>query len=251
MVSTSSVQAQSTVTPGSQTTFVEQNALTSNWKDWKEYVVDSAIFAWEYLRSSQARQALGTPLLCSPAVARELSSYMIPSDDDQTSRYFVEAGAGTGAITKFLIRQLRPQDQLHVVEMQKRLYDRLVEKYGKLTNVFIHHAPLQEWKAPEGMKFNAVISTIPLNNLPSTTVKEILSKIEQLAKPNGFVSSIEYAGTTTLSKFFRFGKAKKDYDKMIEIKNDFFDRYGFKRQLIFANPPIARATHCKVSTSRQ
>ena len=214
--------------------------------DMKDWISESAIFAWQYVWKPGT---LGTPFVCSPFVAKEILKY-IDSAQNGPPRQYLEGGPGTGAMTRHLIKKLRPIDTLHVVEIDKTLCDLLKTKFGHLSNVFIHHQAIQDWVQPTSHKFDAIISTIPLNSLPSEdALKNIFDAYLRLIKPEGILSSVEYAGISTICKLCFFGEAKKQLNLILGLKNEFFKKYSFERPIVMLNIPPARVTHCRISTS--
>ena len=230
-------------TQDSLNTKSSNNSVLSNTMDW---ISDTATFAIQFFRTPKT---LGTPVICSPFVSAHLLKYL---KTEGPARDYVEVGAGTGAITRHLVKLLRPEDHLDVVEIDPTLSSVLRKNYGHLPNVSIHNKPVQEWIPSNNKKFDAVISTVPLNSLPSAQVlNDIFKSYVKLLKPNGVISSLEYVGTSTLSKTFYFGKTKEKFDAIFTLKNDFFKKYSFERSIVFANLPPARITHCRIPTQNK
>lgn len=219
------------------------DSLVSDIKNW---ISDSVIFAWQFIWHPKT---LGTPFICSPFVAKEILKYVHPKENEPAHNY-LEVGSGTGAMTGHLIKKLRPIDTLHLVEIDKKLCEILKSKFGQLSNVYIHQQAIQDWVPPTARKFDAIISTVPLNSLPSSEVlKNIFDTYLRLIKPKGIISSVEYVGTSTLCQFTSFGEANRKFNALFDLKNEFFKKYSFERPIVLANIPPARVTHCKISTS--
>ncbi len=222
---------------------IVQNSTFSDVADW---ICESAVFAWRFIWDPHT---LGTPFVCSPFVAYEISKYISPEATTPPCQY-LEVGAGTGMMTRYLIQKLRPIDTLHVVEIDETLCDILRAKYGNISNVFIYHMAIQDWTPPTTKKLDAIVSTVPLNSLPSSEVlTSIFDTYVRLIKPDGTLSSVEYVGTSTLSRLLYFGAAKMNLDAILAVKDAFFAKYSFERPIVLANIPPARVTHCKISSS--
>lgn len=212
----------------------------------REWASDSILFAKEFCKNPKT---LGTPFVLSPFVATELLAQIKPAAQGEAPRHFLEVGPGTGAITKYLIRKLAPCDQLHVVEINEKLCQRLRERFGHIRNVHIHHAAIQDWVSPlNERKFDVIISAVPFQSLPSTDIlNKILSTFQNLVKAGGFISLVEYTLTTGLGKLAYFGAKRKEFGQMIDTKNAFFNKFAFKRDIVWPNFPFpARVTHCQV-----
>ncbi|MEI8125524.1 MAG: methyltransferase domain-containing protein [Parachlamydiaceae bacterium] len=209
-------------------------------------VSESATFAWQFIKHPKT---LGTPFELSPYVAKELLSH-VSSLKGKASRCYLEVGAGAGGISEHLIKKLRPQDKLYLVEIDPVLCEVLKRKFGKIHNVFIRNTSIQQWKNEEKI-FDAIISTVPLNSLPSKeSVKSILERYAKLIKKDGTISFAEYVGTSTISGLVRFGKSKDAYSDLQKIKRVFFENTAVETAIIKANIPPARVIHCKINTSK-
>lgn len=214
--------------------------------DLTSWLHDQAVFAWQYIWNPAT---LGTPFVCSPFVAKEILKYVTPSADE-TPRKYLEVGAGTGAMTTHLVKKLREGDTLDVVEIDEQLCDLLKKKFREIANVSIHHAPIQDWGTEKRGEYDVIISTVPLNSLPSANVLNgIFEAYKRLIKRDGYLSSVEYVGTSTLCQFVRRGEAKREFMEIFDLKNRFFNQYSFERPIVLANLPPARVTHCKISTT--
>lgn len=215
--------------------------------DTRTWISDSITFARQFILHPRT---LGTPFVCSPFVAKEILKY-VDGEEKAPARNYLEVGAGTGAMTRYFVRKLRPEDHLHLVEINEALCNVLRKNFGHLPNVSIHNQAIQDWTPPDNMKFDAIVTTIPFNSLPSADVlKTIFKSSVDLIKPNGVISSVEYVGTSTLSKTFKCGDAKKKFNEIFAVKNDFFKKHSFDRRIVCANFPPARVTHCRISTSK-
>ena len=216
-------------------------------QDMKNWICDSTTFAWQYIWRPST---LGTPFVCSPFVAKEILKYVNYSGQEGPQLY-LEAGSGTGAITRYFVeKKLRPQDELHLVEINQTFCDVLKKKYAHLPNVFVHNEAVQDWSPSFPRKFDAIISTVPLNSLPSGEVlKNIFNSYLSFIKPEGTISSLEYVGISTLCKVCFFGEAKKQFKEITALKKSFFDQYSFEKSIVIRNIPPVSIDHCRVNTT--
>lgn len=221
-----------------------ENTCTTILSDLKDWVCESAIFAWRFIKSPKT---LGTPFPFSPFVAKEILKF-VNHQDGESGHLYLEVGAGTGAMTRHLVKKLKPKDRLYIVEIDKILCNVLKRKYANHPNVYIHNGPIQDWNSPD--KFDVIITTVPLNSLPSAeTLTSIFDTFKRLIKPNGVISSAEYIGTSTLCQICYFGETKSEFNKLYIIKNEFFEQNGFERTNVLLNLPPSRVTHCRINTS--
>lgn len=209
------------------------------------WLKESAIFAWRYIWNPSR---LGTPFVMSPFVAKQLLIH-VGNQTSNVSCKYLEVGAGTGAMTDYLIKKLRPQDELHLVEIDEELSKVLRQKYEKIKNVFVHHASIQEWQHTS-KDFDVIISTIPLNSLSKKEqVTEIFKAYTNFLKSEGIISFGEYVGTSTIRNWILFGEAKGAFQELQKVKATFFKENSIETKIVYANLPPARIIHCKINTT--
>lgn len=214
---------------------IKTKKFLDNLLDWFK---DVTLFAKEF---TQHPTTLGTPFICSSFAAEEILKFVNPVDS--SPRNYLEVGAGTGIITRYMVEKLRPIDHLDVVEIDLALYELLKKKFSQHNNVSIYHSAIQDWKSPSNIKYDVIVSAVPLNSLPSVQVLEsIFSAFKRLIKPNGIFSSLEYVGTTTLSKLFFKSRTSENFNS---FKQNFF-KQAFETNIVFLNIPPARIMHCKI-----
>src|SRR5207244_3472174 len=99
----------------------------------------------------------------------------IPNDAPIT---ILEAGAGSGSVTKKIIERMHPGSRLDAVEFNKDLYDGLIKQLGdkQNDNIKFYHAALEEWAPVKGdsKRYDLIVSTLPITQLPLDTMQKIL-----------------------------------------------------------------------------
>jgi len=212
--------------------------------DWSDVIKSfDRDFAWAWWND---RQTLGTPIPLSSFVAKELAKQILNIQPDSPPQYILEAGPGTGAITKYIIKHLRPSDKLVLVEMNKNLFKRLEVIFKTEIDsgqIEVYNAPLQDWN-PENRKFDFIISGIPPQSLPSKkTLDKILDSIVYLAKDNCYASFVEYAFTEYWCYPFK--------GEIIDAKWAFFDKHRIEPTVwVWKNlGPPGQVTHCRINQS--
>lgn len=185
----------------------------------------------------------GTPFSCSTAVAERMVRH-IPAPDDSTPRIYLEVGPGTGVVTELFVRELGQNDKLHIVEIEKAFYELIKKKYEGDKRVVVHLADISTWKLEDGgheVKFDAIATGVPLNNLPSEQVlKSILVAYERLAKPGAEITSVEYVGTSTVGKWTK----GKEFNKVVDLKCKFYAHHAKEAAAIeWRNFPVPARVH--------
>ncbi len=104
-------------------------------------------------------------------------------------RHLVELGAGTGPITAELVRHLRPQSRLLVIELDPVLCGRLRARFAHIPNLEVIHgdaARLEGYLAERGIRqIDHVLSGLPLPSFPPPLREEILQAAARLLAPGG------------------------------------------------------------------
>ena len=120
------------------------------------------------LRYAQNPAAIGSISPSSVFLAKKIVQF-IPTDDDGQARRYLEVGAGTGAFTGELIKKMKANDQLDIVELDPYFCKLLKEKFKK-PQVHVHCVPIEQWK-PD-YQYDAIVSGLPLNSFPPRTGKK-------------------------------------------------------------------------------
>ena len=136
----------------------------------------------------------GSILPSSRALGRALTR---PMRLAKPPRRILEVGPGTGAVTAEIVRNLRPGDQLDIVEINAKFVDVIERRFAeepefqrKRGQAKVIHAPLQE--VPGEAVYDFMISGLPLNNFSLDLVEDIFRSYQRLLKPAGILSYFEY-----------------------------------------------------------
>ena len=135
----------------------------------------------------------------------------------------LEIGPGTGAVTKSIVKLLKPEDRFDLVELNESFASHLQEQfendtdYKRVAEVSkIHVCPLQEFESD--CKYDFIISGLPLNNFPSELVAEIFDVYFRLLAPSGVLSYFEYQYIRTIKKMI---VGKQDRKRLKETRCDY------------------------------
>ena len=118
-------------------------------------------------------------------------------DGTSGTRNILEVGPGTGAVTACLVRRMRPEDRLTLVELNDDFVRHLRGRFegepafaAVAGRTEILHTRLED--LPQERKFNVIISGLPLNNFEVAEVEQILGIFERLLAAGGTLSFFEY-----------------------------------------------------------
>jgi phosphatidylethanolamine/phosphatidyl-N-methylethanolamine N-methyltransferase len=156
---------------------------------------------------------------------------------------YLEVGAGSGAMTKYLIPKLKLGDTLDIVEIDPHFCAQLRGKYGYLPHIKIYEASILDF---EESRFDVVVSSLPLNAFKAAMVDQILLKYKNLVKPGGYVSYFEYIGLGRIKELYLSGKPQVDFKTILSLKKSFVKSYCTEIDRIWWNFPPARVFHCQM-----
>ncbi|MEY4406739.1 MAG: phospholipid methyltransferase [Proteobacteria bacterium] len=130
----------------------------------------------------------------SPVLSRAVAS-RVPHG----ARLIVELGPGTGPITRALLHRAAPDAVVVAVEIDScfcaLLHDELPDKRLVIVNHPAEH--LREIVAPYQMPVDAVVTSLPLMNFPSSLRGLIIDAIQAVVKPGGIVTGFSYSPVHT------------------------------------------------------
>ncbi len=112
----------------------------------------------------------------------------------------LEAGAGTGSVTRTLISRLSPGSRLDIVEANPRFAARLralVRSHPRLAGaherVRVHHAPVEHFGTDR--PYDVIVSGLPFTNFTPAQVETIMDRYLELLQPGGTLTYFAYRGT--------------------------------------------------------
>jgi phosphatidylethanolamine/phosphatidyl-N-methylethanolamine N-methyltransferase len=193
----------------------------------------------------QKYDTTGSILPSSRALARALTR---PMRRHPGPRRVLEVGPGTGAVTREIVRQLRPDDRLDIVEINATFVEVLRCRFEeedsfrrRRRQVTLVHAPIQEVQGQA--VYDCMISGIPLNNFAPPLVEEIFSSYRRLLRPEGILSYFEYAVLRDLKCALARGTARARLVALSALLEDKIRRYQVGAELVMINVPPAVARH--------
>lgn len=152
-------------------------------------------------------------------------------------RHIIEVGAGTGSITKELVKQLQPGDTLDLVELDEGLADILVKRFGTHPQINVLQMSITDWRP--AYKYDAMVMSVPFNALPIGITKSIWEHCLQLLKPGATTSYISYMLFPHIKEFLLQGKEKENYRANRQFMADLRKKYLSGHVEIMANLPPA------------
>lgn len=125
----------------------------------------------------------------SPFVGRAMSWAI----DGRPAGHVVELGAGTGAVTRQLVRYGVPAGQLTLVEIDSHLGGHLRRTFPGMDVII---APAQDlaklWRERDGPPVGAVVSTLPMRLLSDANILAIIRNSLAVLEPGGVLVQFTY-----------------------------------------------------------
>ncbi|MFC9063849.1 class I SAM-dependent methyltransferase [Streptomyces harbinensis] len=163
----------------------------------------------------------------------------------------LEAGAGTGAVTRVLLARLPVGGELDIVEANPRFaagLDRLAAAYragpgGRAGRVAVHRGLVEEFGA--GRRYDVIVSGLPLTNFAPEQVERIMARYLELLRPGGTLSYFAYLGTGAARSLVASRAEARRHAAVEEVMAGYQRRYGVARWRVWANLPPAGVWHLR------
>lgn len=157
----------------------------------------------------------------------------------------LEAGAGTGAVTRELIKELPPGSHLDVVDANPRFAERLrhlVHTHpllaGRSEQVHVHQGCIEQLDLSR--RYDVIVSGLPLFNFPRRQVETIMERYLRLLHPGASLAYFAYLGTRPARILLGSRAEMRRHQAVHEVMRDYQRRYGTGCETVWANVPPAR-----------
>lgn len=211
----------------------------------KQFVSDHVEFFRQYLRRFETTGAIAPS---SRFLARALTR---PLRERSDPIRVLEVGPGTGAVTRAIVRCIKPGDRFDLVEINERFAARLKERFATdphyrqaADRAEVHVCPLQEY-SPAG-PYDVIISGLPFNNFPAVLVDELLELCLGMLNPGGTLSFFEYMYVRPVRRIVSPRHEKTRLAEIERILQERFARHRFHTDWVFVNVPPAWVQHLRV-----
>jgi phospholipid N-methyltransferase len=160
----------------------------------------------------------------------------------------LEAGAGTGAVTRTLIPELPRGSRLDVVEANPRFAARLrhlVTTHPHLAarpaQVTVHQTYVEELDTDQ--RYDVIVSGLPLTNFTPVQVERIMARYMELLHPGGTLTYFAYLGTRKARALTASRAEARRHAAVDEIMATYQRTYATGRWTVWANLPPAYVWH--------
>jgi phosphatidylethanolamine/phosphatidyl-N-methylethanolamine N-methyltransferase len=164
----------------------------------------------------------------------------------------LEVGPGTGSVTREILQQMQPGDQLDAVELNGRFVALLKRRFAREWLFHFHrqqvkliHSAVED--LPGEAVYDHIVSGLPLNNFSVDQVREIFRVYKRLLKPGGTLTYYEYVLIRQLKTPFVNRRERRRLYRVGRVVGDYIRDYQVRRQKVLINvpPAIVRHLHLK------
>ena len=169
---------------------------------------------------------------------------------DHRPRRILEVGPGTGAVTRHLIRNMRPTDCLDLVELNQRFVDCLNDRFRSdpefqpaARRSRVLHCPIED--LPAETAYDIILSGLPMNNFAVAEVEHILGILRRLAGPGTTVSFFEYMGIRRMKAVVSGRRERTRLRGIEQVVGRLLKDHEIRRDCIWSNFPPAWVHHVR------
>jgi len=204
---------------------------------------DITTFAKGFLKSPLD---VGSPLPCSSSTGYELITYIRRSIQFNPKKplRILEVGAGTGSVTKIIVRILRPQDKLDLIEVSQDYCSELQKQFRRFRSVSVYCESFENFEPEEPYDF--IISTLPINSFGQPCLNNTIESFKRSIEPGGVLSFVSIAGMPQLKRHFIRGKSKRESHACINTLQEFRNKYQIDSSTVLTNIPPLRVYHLQI-----
>jgi len=158
----------------------------------------------------------------------------------------LEVGPGTGAVTQEIVRHVRPEDRLHIVELNERFVSVLRRRFdieprfrrvAEQTAIF--HAPVQALRLDE--PYDYIVCGLPFNNFPAELVETIFGHLIGILRPGGCMTFFEYLWVRPVKKLVASREQRRRVVEVGDVLRRYLAQYEQSHDNVYLNvlPAVA------------
>ncbi|MFJ1586635.1 class I SAM-dependent methyltransferase [Streptomyces sp. NPDC088197] len=157
----------------------------------------------------------------------------------------LEAGAGTGSVTRTLLPRLSPGSSLDIVEANSRFTSqlrRLVSSHPLPADgserIRVHHAFVEQLDTDR--RYDVIVSGLPFTNFTPAHVTTIMDRYIELLRPGGTLTYFAYRGTRYARALTATRREARRHRAVEEVLAGYQDQYATGCRTVWGNLPPAR-----------
>jgi phosphatidylethanolamine/phosphatidyl-N-methylethanolamine N-methyltransferase len=157
----------------------------------------------------------------------------------------LEVGAGTGAITKTLLKKMKPSQQIWVVEYYEKLTAMLRMRFRNEPSITFHSGDILHFDGVAD-SYDTIICSLPFNAFLPETTEAILEKMITLARDGAIMSFYEYKVMQGFVKKLLPKKKREHFINSQHLIDLFCQRYKFDEAIVTMNIPPAVVHYLRI-----
>ena len=211
------------------------------------FIRDSGLFLRQAVQTFRATGAV-TP--SGTALANSLARYVTRREDPNSPVTILEAGPGTGPVSRAVAARMRPGDTFDMVEPTPVFVEHLtgLVKHDPVfvpvaDRVTIHQALVTDLGTDR--RFDVIISGLPFANFTADEVRTIMEYYFTVLRPGGHLSFFGYLYTKQVKAVIA---PLDDYLRQVQSGwevQKWVNRYAVDREHVYRNLPPAWIHHLR------
>ncbi|GLU47251.1 class I SAM-dependent methyltransferase [Nocardiopsis ansamitocini] len=208
---------------------------------------DAGLFIQQAFQTFRATGAIAPS---GTALSTALTRFVTQRDDPTAPINILEAGSGTGPVSRAIAAHMREGDTLDMVEANPR-FTRHLEEMVKTDPVFsnasdrttVHTALVNDLGTDR--RFDTIISGLPFANFTADEVRTILDYYFTVLRPGGRLSFFGYLYTKEIKAVIA---PREQYLRQAQsswVVEEWVNRYGIGTDRILLNLPPAWIFHLR------
>jgi phosphatidylethanolamine/phosphatidyl-N-methylethanolamine N-methyltransferase len=156
----------------------------------------------------------------------------------------LEAGPGSGSVTRAIAQAMRPGDRLDLVEINPRFAEMVRARIAAdasfapvRDSIRVIVSPVQE--LPGESEYDAVVSGLPLNNFAEDEIRSIFAAFARLLKPGAPLVYFEYALVRKLKSPFTARPERERLARIDKVLGEYIARHQTACETVLVNVPPA------------
>jgi phosphatidylethanolamine/phosphatidyl-N-methylethanolamine N-methyltransferase len=209
---------------------------------------DYRVFLREFRRTFEST---GAVMPSGAALSAALAHFVRDGEQCPGGRRILEVGPGTGAVSGHIVRAMRAEDRLDLVERNDEFAARLAERltHDELLRpcaerITLHHASVEE--LTEDPPYDVIVSGLPLNNFSVEFVQQLLGKLQRLLAPGGTLSFFEYVAIRRVKAMLSRQAERERLQGIGQLMDGFLDAHEIRRDRVLTNVPPAWVHHVRL-----
>lgn len=201
------------------------------------------------------RQTFKTTGAIAPSGKSLAKAIVTPLREHDKPSRILEIGAGTGAVTKEIIRHVREGDHFDAVELNDRFVDVLNYRFANepawkkvASRCSVLHMAVQDLHPEELYDF--IICGVPFNNFSIGLTREIFRHMTKLLKPGGTLTFFEYKWIRRFKGLVANRDERKRLTGVGQVLGRYLQKFEFQCNTAWVNFPPAMAHHLKLDSER-